>query len=331
MPVWNESVTYAYLLEKIRKARVQDVPFAHVQINDFFHEDDFKAITASPEIKLAPQSSDSDLFNALFKSGYKIIEFPGCITDKDVYLNWHQHKRSDHRYNNTSCEGFGVTLRLLQPKSAAIQKLTEFLNSEEFRTAIAEKFGIPMDEVFYDAGIQKYLDGYEISPHPDIRKKALTYMVNINSDPESEKNEHHTHYLQFKDSHKYVQSYWEGNPDSDRCWVPWSWCDTKKIQNENNSIVIFSPANNTLHGVKARYDHLKYQRTQLYGNFWYNEARTTKHPAWESFVIEQTGKRKAATIKGRISTILPKGAKTFVKDVLLKSRRDVASGRLKRD
>ncbi len=42
-----------------------------------------------------------------------------------------------------------------------------------FRHCLAEKFRINEHTVFYDAGIQKYLDGYEISPHTDIRKKLL--------------------------------------------------------------------------------------------------------------------------------------------------------------
>jgi hypothetical protein len=152
---------------------------------------------------------------------------------------------------------------------------------------LAKKFGIDMDDVFYDAGIQKYLDGYEISPHPDIRKKALTYMVNINPGDKSERSGHHTHYLTFKDAYKYVEAYWKGNPNKDRCWVPWDWCETKKIQTENNSIVIFSPDNNTMHGVKAVYDHLAYQRTQLYGNLWYHEIRTDGMPSWENFLFQQ--------------------------------------------
>ena len=36
--------------------------------------------------------------------------------------------------------------------------------------------------------------------------------------------------------------------------------------NKNNSIVIFKPSVDTLHAVKMKYDHTKFQRTQLYGN-----------------------------------------------------------------
>ena len=41
--------------------------------------------------------------------------------------------------------------------------------------------------------------------------------------------------------------------------------------NENNSIVIFHPDNDppTLHAIRLNYNHLKYQRTQIYGNLMY--------------------------------------------------------------
>ncbi|MGD0731415.1 MAG: hypothetical protein ABR956_09120, partial [Terracidiphilus sp.] len=170
---------------------------------------------------------------------------------------------------------------------------------------------------FYDAGIQKYLDGYEISPHPDIRAKALTYMININPGTNSENREHHTNYLKFRDEFKYVQSYWEGHPNQDRCWVPWEWCDVVKVQRENNSMVIFSPDNTTLHAVKARYDHLSSQRTQLYGNLWYNWFRKREFdytPKWEEFQIHvgnfEAGKTKMVD---RLKAAIPQSAKKLIK------------------
>ena len=220
-----------------------------------------------------PESrNDKQLFETLFEHHYKIINFPGCIVDKDKYIDWHKKKGVIGAHNNTACEGFGVTLRLTQAKDDFLKRLKSFIEGERFNRALAEKFGIDYEAVNVDGGIQKYLDGYEISPHPDIRKKALTFMVNINPASDSEKSDHHTHYLEFDKAHQYVQRLWEGNPHIDRCWVPWDWCRSVSQQRENNNIVIFSPSNNTMHGVKANYNHLRYQRTQLYGNLWYHES-----------------------------------------------------------
>lgn len=304
---------YSYLLEKIRSAAFTEEPYRHIQINNFFNPQDFKDIISASEIALPVQTTDEGLFDSLFANGYKIIEFPGCITNKDTYISWHKSKKQNHHLHNTSCEGFGVTVRLTTPQSKIIHDLAAFLNSSEFQRTLAEKFDIAMPDVFYDAGIQKYLDGYEISPHPDIRRKALTYMVNINPSLYSETSEHHTHYLTFKDSYKYVQTYWEGNPTKDRCWVPWDWCESKKTQPENNSMVIFSPNNATMHGVKANYDHLIYQRTQLYGNLWYHAHNVVGTPSWEDLQIKCNHKNQTGqTLKAKIKSMLSEDMLNFL-------------------
>lgn len=301
---------FSYLLDKIRSAEFSTEPFLHIEINDFFSPEDFAALTAAPEIATVDLKSDEDLFDTLFAAGYKIIGFPGCINDKAKYIQWHKNRKTVS-ITNSACEGFGVTLRLIETKSPAVSELNEFLNSSVFQQTLAEKFGISLDDVFYDAGIQKYLDGYEISPHPDIRRKALTYMVNVNPAMNSEAQDHHTHYLKFAPNYSYVRSYWEGHPEQDTCWVPWSWCKTEKMQRENNSIVIFSPNNTTMHGVKTNYDHLKSQRTQLYGNLWYHNPPVTTGPEWEDFVVKPRAEL-ISTLTGRIKSAVPTPVKDFI-------------------
>jgi hypothetical protein len=271
---------FDYLSEKIRAAPFQDAPFRHDYIEDYFEPDDLAEILATRDLTLPVASCDEELFERLFEAGYKIINFPGCIEDKDEYLSWHSSRVSTFKHH-TACEGFGVTLRLARPQSKTLRTLTKFMFGGAFNAALAEKFDIDFGRCTIDGGIQKYLDGYEISPHPDIRKKALTYMVNINPTENSEAIEHHTHYLKLKPAYQYVDALWQNHPEIDRCWVPWHWCDSLKEQRKNNTIVIFSPANDTMHGVKAQYDHLKGQRTQLYGNLWYSRATKLAKPRWE--------------------------------------------------
>ncbi|MDA7840051.1 hypothetical protein N9A55_04725 [Luminiphilus sp.] len=172
-------------------------------------------------------------------------------------------------------------MRLYNLQSDILKAVNAFFGSAEFHNAVAEKFGITR-EYIYDGGIQKYLDGYEISPHPDIRLKAATWMININPSPLAHAINYHTHYMEFRDSRKYVEEFWRGNQSVERAWVPWKWAHTVREQKANNSIVIFSPADNTLHGVKARYDHLLTQRTQIYGNLWYRQSSSKANLTWES-------------------------------------------------
>ena len=153
----------------------------------------------------------------------------------------------------------------------------------DFHNVLKEKFGKDRP-TSVETAVQKYMDGYEISPHPDIRKKCLTYMVNINPHPQSEKLNIHTHYLKFKPKYEPIYDYWTNNQHKDRCWVPWNWCDTVYQQTKNNSIVIFAPSDNTVHAVKADYDHLESQRTQIYGNLWYSDANKLQVETWKNLV-----------------------------------------------
>lgn len=178
-----------------------------------------------------------------------------------------------------------MTFRLKGHEHALLSELTSFFASQEFVNALADKFEVDAAVTSTDGGIQKYLDGYEISPHPDVRRKAMTYMVNINPSEESAQLDIHTHYMKFKDKRRYVQEYWTHNIEAERCWVPWDWCETTKLQTANNSIVIFSPGNETIHAVKASYDHLATQRTQIYGNLWYNENPCKTKPSWTDLDI----------------------------------------------
>ena len=301
---------FSYLLDKIKAAEFSEIPFQHIEIKNIFLREHLDEILSSPEINVAGLSSDEQLFRSLFDLGYKIIDFPGCIQDRTNYIRWHRNKEKSS-ITNTACEGFGMTVRMAAASTPIIQSLIEFVSGDAFQDALAEKYGIRRDDVVYDCGIQKYLDGYEISPHPDIRKKALTYMVNINPGADSEAQDHHTHYLQLKDKYKYVQSFWAGNPKQERCWVPWDWCESIKIQNLNNSMVIFSPSSDTMHAVKANYDHLASQRTQIYGNFWYHRVPIEAEPRWEDLEI-QARRPEVAFWRRTVKAVLPAQAVQFV-------------------
>ena len=256
----------SYLTEKILNAKIETDPFDHIYIEDFFSEEHFNEIVNLDQIKLRDVNDDVDLLNTLEEVGYVAISFPGCIQDKDEYLNWHKDKKTSH-IASSSNEGFGMVFRLKNIQSQLLLDIDKFIRGEEFNKAVAERFNVKYSDCIIDAGIQKYLDGYEISPHPDVRRKATTFMVNINPSDYSETADHHTHYMKFKEDYIAIKEYWDSS-GTDRAWVPWEWCDTYKMQTKNNSIVLFSPANDTLHGVKATYNHLLTQRTQLYGNMW---------------------------------------------------------------
>ena len=159
------------------------------------------------------------------------------------------------------------------------------MNSNDFHRVLKKKFNIT-EETNVLSAIQKNLTGYEISPHPDIRQKCLTYLLNINNNKEIEKLDCNTHLLEFKDEYKHIQRFWENNKNINRCWVPWDWCNIIKTMNENNSMVIFHPDNNppTLHAIRLNYNHLKYQRTQIYGNLMYKNPPSYERSNYKNFI-----------------------------------------------
>lgn len=261
---------FRYILDRIAAAEFRTDPFRHLHLDGLFDEDHFQAILACPQVRLPPAADDRALIDALLARGYQAIPFPGTTTDVEAYLAWHGSGARQSGVNNATCEGFGITFRLMRPEAGTmLQHLDRFLRSDAFWQALAAKFGIDLAAVETDCGIQKYLDGYEISPHPDVRRKALTFMVNINPDGASETLDYHTHYMRFRPEHDHVRHGWATDMTRDRGWVPWEWCETVSQQRANNSMVVFAPAAETLHAIRARYDHLRTQRTQCYGNLWF--------------------------------------------------------------
>jgi hypothetical protein len=274
---------FMYLQEKILDSQFSDLPFKHIYIENFLSTDHLNLLINYKKIQLSIQDTTEALINSLLDNGYEVQNFPGCTTSINEYLEWYNNRKKDRFHNDSIVEGFGMAFRLTKIDCLEIQKLIDFLNSEVFHLSLKNKFNLD-ESTKISTGIQKYLSGYEISPHPDIRSKALTYLVNINTIEDLEFLDIHTHLLRFKNDKKHLYDFWQDTPNIDRCWVPWSWCDTAKIISKNNSLIMFSPSNDTLHGVKLNYNHLKFQRTQLYGNLWYqNKTQLQKTSFKELF------------------------------------------------
>ncbi len=275
---------FEYIIDKIIGTPFTEAPFKHIYIPDFFAKEHFQEIISAPEVNIRKAADDDDLIVALHENHFKEISFPGTTTDLPVYLRWHKDAKEGNVTNNGLCDGFGVTMRLQETRQNTIlREISEFFKSKQFWDTLRAKFNITRSDVRTDVGLQKYLDGYEISPHPDIRLKALTFMINLNPAANSEEIEYHTSYLTFKPEKNHIREFWDNNPGVDRFWVPWDWCDVRSRQPANNSIVIFSPANDTMHAVRAHYDHLETQRTQYYGNLWYTNASAKSTHTWVNF------------------------------------------------
>ena len=272
---------FDYLIDKIKDAAFSAEPFKHVTIENFFEPKHFDLIVSDPQIKCREFSDNRDLVDGLIAQGYGPQPFPGCVTNVDQYLKYLENpsknfsKSHIQGYGRGVIEGYGMTMRMKEIRSSFLIDLDQFLNSERFLNALKEKFDV-VESVRVETAYQKNLSGYEISPHPDTRNKALTYMVNIYTDPVATELDIHTRLMRFKNTYNYLYSFWEHNLDVDPRWVPWDWCEETLQTRVNNSITIFRPSYDTLHAVKLDYNHCVMQRNQIYGNLWYQVDRGAK-------------------------------------------------------
>jgi hypothetical protein len=271
---------FQYISEKILDAEFREAPFKHLLIEDFLTTEHLNIILKEPQIHFEETENIEDLMKKLHEKGWEIINFPGCVEHPSMVEKYIQNLKEDsfpyHRKGNP-VESYGLTYRLKGTNNEFINKLVRYMKGSEFKSALQTKFEITKPTKIVTA-IQKNLSHYEISPHPDIREKALTYLLNINKDSSVDDKPVHTHLLRFKDEWNFIKKYWERGSalTKNRCWVPWDWCETAVTTNKNNSFVLFSPSNDTLHAAKMKYDHNKFQRTQLYGNLMYSTGGVAK-------------------------------------------------------
>jgi hypothetical protein len=257
---------FEYITNKINNAKFIKHPFPHLEIRDFLSDEDLTLLLKDKQIHFEKHEDNDELYNTLIMNDWKIQGFPGCVNNWKTYI-----KSLSGKYkSNDPVQHIGITFRLQSYQNKRNEILLQFLNSDKFHNTLRNKFNIEEKTKIISA-IQKNLTGYEISPHPDVRQKSLTYLLNINNDNTIEKMDCHTHLLEFKDKYKYVIDYWKNNKNINRCWIPWDWCNTIKKINKNNTMIIFKPDENppTLHAIRLKYNHLKFQRTQIYGNLMY--------------------------------------------------------------
>ena len=132
-----------------------------------------------------------------------------------------------------------------------------------------------------------------------------------------------------KKNFDYVTNFWKTNHDVQTCWIPWNWCETDFVQSKNNSVVLLSPSHDTLHGVKAKYNHLAGQRTQLYGNLLYKKEEKLQTVEWED--LDLKNKNTKFNAREKILSILPASLKTMIKNITRKNRDKVVDNRLKKN
>lgn len=266
-----------YLIEKISNSNIIEEPFPHIIINNFLSEKHFNILKNDEQIHFEEVKNNDELYNKLLSKDWKIQRFPGCITKWSEYKEYLNNTKIFKSKSNNPVGNVGMTFRLSKYNNKDVEDLINFMNSESFHNILKNKFNVKNKTTIISV-IQKNLTNYEISPHPDTRNKALTYLLNINKNDEIENLDCHTHLLKLKKEYEFIANFWDKNENIDRSWLPWNFCNTVKKINKNNTLVIFKPNSNppSLHAIKLNYDHLKFQRTQIYGNLMFEKKKEYK-------------------------------------------------------
>jgi hypothetical protein len=251
---------FDYLLDKITQADIESFPYKHIEVNNFLEQEHLDIFINDDQLHFKPCSSDYELFKSLLDNQYEVFSGAGVTKDFKKYLQMLK--------NGEGIEGMGFFLP--KPRNPVLKEFLEFFRSDKFHECVKAKFDVTRPTRLH-SDYRKYLSRYQISPHPDMREKAMTYLLNLNK-PQATEYDIHTKVMFFKKEYEWKYEEWENNPNTQREWVPWEWCEEHKSIKENNSIIIFSPNNRTLHGARLYYPHYDFQRTQLYGNLWYTDV-----------------------------------------------------------
>ena len=192
---------FNYIIEKIKSSKIIEYPFPHLDIENFLSKEHLELIINEKQIHFEKKTNNDEVYKELIENGWKIQDFPGCITNWNDYKKYIENDKNKEFIYENPIENVGITFRLHNYKNIMIKNLIEFMNSNKFHETLREKFNINRETSIISA-IQKNLSGYEISPHPDIRQKCLTYLLNINNNSEIEYLDCNTHLLEFKNEYK---------------------------------------------------------------------------------------------------------------------------------
>ncbi len=231
-----------YIIKKIQDSVIIEKPFPHIIIHNFFEDEDLTKILNNIEI---------ENLNEIEKKYIK-VHYPGAKSSKEELT-----KRPT---------GVGLVYALKEDYHKNNVKLNKVLNSEDFKKVLFKKLNIPKNIDGWNVyQINKDLNGYEISPHPDITGKVITYQINLSNTDILDNYDLSTKFHTIKpECLKYIK---ELSKKKLRPWGKWEWFDKgKSITYTQNTFMAFAPSDISYHSVKLEnYPQEKYQRTMLRG------------------------------------------------------------------
>ncbi len=268
-----DSGAFDHAVRKIKAQPIETDPFPHIYVEEIFPPAYYRAML--------------DRIAAVGK--FVPTLYPGVAVDLSA---------KTFRDYGLTCENF--------EKDEELSCLHHFLKSDEFSRLLLEKFSasdswgprgsaIPVEKHAYFKGgqgdftcvfdLHKDLPGYEISPHPDVTSKIVTFLFYFTPNDDlnrfgtmlcrvkpgcEEKLAHASRSklssLLLRATEPFVgKAYGLGQKDK---WFPWDLFDVVKVaQAKPNSLLVFAPNSESYHAVRMDIapDHPLQERQTLRG------------------------------------------------------------------
>lgn len=252
-PLLQPEATFPEVLQAIRRAPILRDPFPHIYVKEIFQPAFFR------------QLLDAIAAKAVFEPAV----YPGVSVDLKAE-NFHDH-------------GLACANAQEVPELA---RLRAFLKSNAFSRTLLERFADPTawgergsaippeKHKFFADGrddfttvfdLHKDLPGYEITPHPDVEEKIITFLFYLT--PNDDLSRFGTMLCRPKPEHLAdIAGRTEPRRDGliarltrsavgryglDQVWLPWEWFEIAKIAEARaNSFVAFAPNAESYHAVR---------------------------------------------------------------------------------
>ena len=280
-----------YLIEKIIEAKPRKTPYKHFIIENYLEQKELEEILADTRTNTEECIDDGALCRELEKKGYQPSWLPGSTDNVEDYLASRTEKKEISM--NTTCKSKGMAFALKRKSGgSALDEVINYMRCDKYWETIYDKCNINKNDKQRYVAYTKYLDGHEISPHTDSRHKPVTFLLNLNHKNLKIPNESNTRIMKLKKEYRYIAEYWKYNKNVDRCWLPWECCETINIHSKNNSLLIIPASNISFHAIKLDYNHLKSQRSMIYGSAWGKSERFYECPTWEDLEIKPSCTRR---------------------------------------
>lgn len=195
----------------------------------------------------------------LFDKGWVPISYPGAI----------EGNRGSNLLSRPTGKGLVYKLadKCADKPDGIRTQLHNFLVGKDSQVAnvLLAKFGLEVNSGWNTYEYNKDLNGYEISPHPDVSGKLVTYQLNLAKDEKLARYNLATRLLKLKLDH--YDDVTKLSKTRDRPWGLWEWFnEITSVPFVGNTFFTFAPSDNTYHAVKLQeYPENEQQRTMIRG------------------------------------------------------------------